>query len=60
MNVSLPLAIFNINEPLIFGVPVVLNPVMFIPFVMTPAVDYIIAYYATLWHIVPPLQQMVG
>ncbi|TDX20594.1 MULTISPECIES: EAL domain-containing protein [Buttiauxella] len=60
INVSLPLAIFNINEPLIFGVPVVLNPVMFIPFVMTPAVDYIIAYYATLWHIVPPLQQMVG
>ncbi|OAT32752.1 PTS system cellobiose-specific IIC component [Buttiauxella brennerae ATCC 51605] len=60
IGVSLPLAIFNINEPLIFGVPVVLNPVMFIPFLMTPAMDYIIAYYATLWHIVPPMQQMVG
>lgn len=60
IKVSLPLAIFNINEPLIFGVPVVLNPVMFIPFVMTPAVDYILAYYATLWHVVPPVHQMVG
>ncbi|MFP2513830.1 EAL domain-containing protein [Buttiauxella agrestis] len=60
INVSLPLAIFNINEPLIFGVPVVLNPVMFVPFLMTPAVDYILAYYATLWHIIPPAQQLVG
>lgn len=31
-------AIFNINEPLIFGVPIVLNPVMMIPFMITPIV----------------------
>lgn len=27
-------AIFNIGEPLIFGIPIVLNPLMFIPFVL--------------------------
>lgn len=27
-------SIFNINEPLIFGMPIVLNPVMMIPFVI--------------------------
>ncbi|MGX7245474.1 PTS sugar transporter subunit IIC [Enterococcus quebecensis] len=31
-------SIFNINEPLIFGVPVVLNPIFFIPMVVSPPV----------------------
>ncbi len=29
-------AIFNINEPVIFGSPIVMNPVLFIPFVGIP------------------------
>ncbi len=28
-------SIFNINEPLIFGLPIVLNPILFIPFLIT-------------------------
>ncbi|MBH8609311.1 PTS sugar transporter subunit IIC [Thermoactinomyces sp. CICC 10521] len=28
--------IFNINEPIVFGVPMVMNPLMFIPFVLVP------------------------
>ncbi len=40
-------AIFQINEPIIFGVPVVLNPIMLIPFVLTPVVNFFIAYSAT-------------
>ncbi|WP_203624857.1 PTS sugar transporter subunit IIC [Lacticaseibacillus sp. 866-1] len=43
----LPVGLFNINEPSIFGVPIALNPIMFIPFVLTPAVDVTIAYLAT-------------
>ena len=42
-------AIFNINEPLIFGAPVVLNPTLMIPFTVAPMVNAVIAWYATEW-----------
>ncbi len=35
---ALPNSIFNINEPLIFGIPIVLNPIYAVPFVLTPVV----------------------
>lgn len=37
-------AIFQINEPIIFGVPVVLNPVMMIPFVLASFSGVLIPY----------------
>lgn len=37
-------AIFNINEPIMFGLPIVLNPVMAIPFIVVPLVTVIITY----------------
>lgn len=37
-------AFFNINEPIIFGLPLVLNPLMVIPFIMAPVINSIIAY----------------
>jgi len=40
-------SIFNINEPLVYGAPIVLNPVLIIPFVVTPIVCGIIAWFAT-------------
>lgn len=40
-------AVFNINEPLIFGTPIVLNPVLMIPFILTPMACAIIAWVAT-------------
>ncbi|WP_019391624.1 PTS cellobiose transporter subunit IIC [Priestia filamentosa] len=36
--------IFNINEPVIFGMPVVLNPLMMVPFILTPVVLVVITY----------------
>lgn len=41
--------IFNINEPVIFGLPVILNPLMMIPFILYPQINFIIAYFATSW-----------
>ncbi|MGL5646442.1 MAG: PTS sugar transporter subunit IIC [Clostridium sp.] len=38
---------FNINEPVIFGLPLVLNPIYFIPFVITPPICIAIAYFVT-------------
>ena len=39
-------AFFNINEPIIFGLPIMLNPVMFIPFVLAHGLNAAIAYIA--------------
>ena len=35
---------FHINEPLIFGIPIVLNPILIIPFVIAPIVAISIGY----------------
>lgn len=40
-------AIFTINEPLIFGLPLVLNPIMMIPFILAPLVSASIGYFST-------------
>ncbi len=45
--------IFNINEPMIFGLPVIFNPVLFIPFIATPLLCTIISYFALASGIVP-------
>ncbi|MFC1234252.1 PTS sugar transporter subunit IIC [Vibrio sp. F74] len=38
--------LFQINEPVIFGSPLVLNPTMFIPFVFAPVLNAVVAYTA--------------
>lgn len=52
---SLPMGIFNINEPVIFGLPIVLNPIYFIPFLLVPTVQVILAYGATAAGLIPPV-----
>ena len=42
--------LFNINEPVIFGYPIVYNISLIIPFILTPALGIIIAYAATAMH----------
>ncbi|UTR06966.1 PTS sugar transporter subunit IIC [Alkalihalobacillus sp. LMS6] len=41
-----PGAAFNINEPIMFGVPIVLNASLFIPFLLSPILLTIISYFA--------------
>ncbi|KAA8999038.1 PTS sugar transporter subunit IIC [Affinibrenneria salicis] len=40
--------LFNINEPVIFGMPIMLNPILAIPFIITPLVTGSIGYFATV------------
>ena len=54
-KLSFPMGCFNINEPVIFGLPIVLNPVYFIPWLITPVVLVIIAYSATAAGLIPPV-----
>lgn len=52
-------AIFNINEPIIFGAPIVLNPILIIPFILAPAAVVTINYFAFALNLVPrPLIQL--
>ena len=46
-------ALFNMNELLLFGLPIVLNPVYLIPFILTPIVLTIVSYTATIIGLVP-------
>ena len=43
-KLSITSILFNINEILVFGMPIVLNPIMFIPFILTPLVLTIVSY----------------
>ena len=52
-QLSLVPGIFGINEPIIFGLPIVLNPIILIPFVLVPTINIIIAYFAMNWGLVP-------
>lgn len=54
-KLSLPAGLFNINEPIIFGMPIVLNPLLLIPFLLTPVVLVITSYLAINWGWVPRL-----
>lgn len=39
-------AVFNINEPIMYGTPIVLNPILIPPFVLAPMVNATISYLA--------------
>jgi PTS system cellobiose-specific IIC component len=53
-KVSLFPALFNINEPVVFGFPVVMNPIMFIPFIAVPVLAAILVYGAVAIGFVQP------
>ena len=40
---SIPVSLLNINEILLFGLPLILNPRLLLPFVMTPVVNVLVA-----------------
>ena len=58
-NIASFTVIFNLNEVLTFGIPIILNPVLAIPFILTPVVSYVIAFSATAMGLVPPLVQEI-
>ncbi|TYS69457.1 PTS sugar transporter subunit IIC [Sutcliffiella horikoshii] len=43
-----PASVFQINEPIMFGLPVVLSPLLIIPFLFIPVVLTLTAYLATV------------
>lgn len=55
-SLSLDPGLFNINVPLIFGLPIVFNLSLMIPFVLMPALYSIIGYYLTV--LISSLEQL--
>lgn len=45
--------IFGINEPIVFGLPIVLNPIIIIPFMLVPTVNIVISYICMSTGLVP-------
>jgi len=59
IGLSVAPGLFEINEPIIFGLPIVFNIPMMIPFVLSPVIGAIIGYFATAVGFVQPLTVMV-
>ncbi|KAF1303009.1 PTS sugar transporter subunit IIC [Candidatus Enterococcus willemsii] len=47
-KVSIVPNVFNINEPVIFGLPIMLNPILLIPFLLSTGITAIIGYIGTI------------
>ncbi|MDD8048428.1 MAG: PTS transporter subunit EIIC [Thomasclavelia sp.] len=47
-GISIVPGIFNINETVTFGIPMVLNPILGIPFVFVPCITIIVGYILTI------------
>ncbi len=45
-------AMFNISEPIVFSTPIIMNPFLFIPMILVPVLNAIIAYTVTSWNLV--------
>ncbi len=45
-KLSIAPGLFNINEPIIFGAPIVMNPILGIPFILVPMINATIAWFA--------------
>ncbi|WP_314062220.1 PTS transporter subunit EIIC [uncultured Vagococcus sp.] len=53
-KLSLFPGIFGINEPLLFGLPVVLNPILIVPFILAPLVNMSVGILSIYLRLVPP------
>lgn len=55
-KLSIAPGLFNINESVVFGLPIVLNPIFVIPFILVPVINILIGYFAiVVLKIIPPI-----
>lgn len=52
-RLALAPGIFNVNEPVIFGLPIVMNAAIFIPWLIAPLVSVVLAYFSFSTGLVP-------
>lgn len=59
MKLSSTQSVFNINEPILYGLPIVMSPIYLIPFIFTPLILTLSSYFAILTGFVPKTIAMV-
>lgn len=50
---SMPALFFGIEEPFLFALPVVLNPMLFVPYIVAALVNVAVGWAAVSWGVVP-------
>ncbi len=53
-------AIFNINEPIVFGLPIIMNPLMLIPVTLAPIISVAITYASILIGFMKPFNGVIA
>lgn len=53
-RISIVPAICSINEPITFGVPMAFNPILAIPYILTPSICVVLGYYAQVLGLIRP------
>lgn len=51
--------IFNINEPVIFGSPIVMSPLMFIPFILVAFLAGVVVYRSIVLGFITPFSEVI-
>ena len=58
-KVGFPAMLFNIQEPIAFGLPIVLNPLLLIPYILAPLANTIVGWLAVSAGLVPIFKYVV-
>ena len=53
-KIGLGPGLFNVNEPIIFGLPIVMNPIVIVPWILAPMIVTLVSYFAMSSGLVPP------
>lgn len=56
----LPCGLFGVNEPVVFGMPLMLNVMMLIPFLLTPIIVVTLGYFLISIHVITPTIGVLG
>ena len=51
-RLSLPTQIFQINEPIFFGMPIVLNPIFMVPYILNALILTTCSYLLMYWNVI--------
>lgn len=54
-KLALPTSLFNITEPIVFGFPLIMNPVMAIPFILSPVISLLSTVFVMNIGLVAPI-----
>jgi len=58
-KLGFPAMLFNIQEPIAFGLPIVLNPILLVPYILAPLANTVIGWIAISTGLVPIFKYVV-